>query len=78
MFNNLQISFISTLTTDGGLKSLTLQGDWIMNPIRVKTNLIYDHITQQVLLKAFPESGLSISQVIDDFLKTIIKLNLLV
>ena len=44
-----------------------------MNPIRVKTSLIYDHITQQVLLKAFPESGLSISQVIDDFLKTIIK-----
>ena len=73
MFNNLQISFISTLTTDGGLKSLTLQGDWIINTIRVKTSLIYDHITQQVLLKAFPESHLSISQVIDGFLKTNIK-----
>ena len=70
VLSNIHISFVATLTSNGGLKSLTFSGDWSLDQYNVRMSVLYDQTTQKLSFRAFPNPSLSISHTIQSLLNS--------
>ena len=78
LVSNLDISLVATLISGntGGLKTLTLKGEWILKSTRIQVSISYDKSSQELSFQATPKPSLSIATAISGLLSRSFELSL--